>query len=247
MPLPASVASSQEGIGPISLVPKVSNASISLWGRFNPVLLTPAWFALHNLLPRRVAKDAFVEMGHESLMFHADWLRLTAERGQLWFETRQAPFIRVCDLVIRVVREQLCGTDVMVTAFSIIRGARFEIGSPEQRHRIARRMTPLSNLGAWSEALGDTVDTEGTTSLGTTQPASRDRYGETVTATVLIAGAGANHLSIVVDDHYLPEPGKGPSEDMCRELMTRLGKYFDSSVRRSDGIIDAVVSKARGA
>ena len=35
--------------------PEISDVSVVLLGDFNPAIFTPAWFALHGLLPERVA------------------------------------------------------------------------------------------------------------------------------------------------------------------------------------------------
>ena len=54
--------------------PEISSVSVILLGDFNPAIFTPAWFALHDLLPKGAAESAdlnvaqvgdFLEPGHD--------------------------------------------------------------------------------------------------------------------------------------------------------------------------------------
>ena len=38
--------------------PEISGVGIVVLGSFNPAIFTPAWFALHGLLPKSVADSA---------------------------------------------------------------------------------------------------------------------------------------------------------------------------------------------
>ena len=44
--------------------PEISGVSVVLLGDFNPAIFTPAWFALHDLLPESVADDADLRIAH---------------------------------------------------------------------------------------------------------------------------------------------------------------------------------------
>ena len=46
------------------IAPEISGAAIVLLGDFNPAILTPAWFAMHELLPKAVADSANMEVAH---------------------------------------------------------------------------------------------------------------------------------------------------------------------------------------
>ena len=91
--------------------PDISGASVVLLGKFNPSIFTPAWFALHSLLPKGAAEDATLQVAHQQVTaFSTDWLRLEVTANRFLVETLQAPYIRLCDLVACVFKEHLYHT-----------------------------------------------------------------------------------------------------------------------------------------
>lgn len=57
--------------------PEISGVGVVVLGDFNPAIFTPAWFALHDLLPRSVAENAGLQVAHQQVTaFDADWLHL---------------------------------------------------------------------------------------------------------------------------------------------------------------------------
>ena len=66
--------------------------SIVLVGNFNPAIFTPSWFALCDLLPKKVADSAELVIAHpEITQFRADWLTLEVSKGNFKAETLLAP------------------------------------------------------------------------------------------------------------------------------------------------------------
>ena len=80
--------------------PEISGVTVILLGKFNPTIFTPAWFALHDLLPESAAESAELKIGHPQVTaFSYDWLRLEVTTERFIVETWLAPYIRLCDLV----------------------------------------------------------------------------------------------------------------------------------------------------
>ena len=83
--------------------PELSSVSVVLSGKFNPAIFTPAWFAMHGLLPKRAAENASLAVAHQQVTeFSIDWLRLLVVPNQFLVEASQAPYIRLRDLVVRI-------------------------------------------------------------------------------------------------------------------------------------------------
>ena len=83
--------------------PEISGVGIVVLGSFNPAIFTPAWFALHGLLPKSVADSADLKVAHQQITeFVYDWLHLQVMTGRFSVDTRQAPHTRPGDLVVRI-------------------------------------------------------------------------------------------------------------------------------------------------
>ena len=72
--------------------PEISGVHVTILGKFNPAIFTPAWFALHDLLPKSAAESANLRVAHQEITaFSTDWLRLEVRTGRFLAETEQAP------------------------------------------------------------------------------------------------------------------------------------------------------------
>ena len=90
------------------ITPQMDTVSVAVVGYFNPAIFTPAWFALHELLPQGAATSAELNLAHpEITQFQSDWLNLQVTRDRFVAQTTQAPYIRVCDLAVRVFKDHL--------------------------------------------------------------------------------------------------------------------------------------------
>lgn len=66
-----------EGGNGMRIQPEIDEVGVVLVGSLNPAIFTPAWFALHGLLPESAAESAELEVAHPQLTrFSTDWLRL---------------------------------------------------------------------------------------------------------------------------------------------------------------------------
>ena len=132
--------------------PEISGVSVVLVGKFNPAIFTPAWFALHGLLPAAVAENAELQVAHQHITaFSADWLRFEVTLEVCKFETLQAPHIRVADLAVRTFREYLSHTPL--TAVGINRDVHFRVREEAERDRIGQTLVPVAPWGRWRDEL----------------------------------------------------------------------------------------------
>ena len=224
--------------------PGISGVSIVFLGTFNPAIFTPAWFALHKLLSKSVAESADLQIANQWItVFTTDWLSLRVETEKFSAGTSQAPHVRVCDLVVRVFKEHLYHTPL--EAFGINREIHFQVESFAERDRIGRTLAPVTPWGAWSKELGTDGKNGGMTSLTMTQinPEGRPAGGQ-INVKVEPSqrvGGGQKGVFVNVNDHYvIDKTGPGTVE----ELMRLLEENFDTSVRRSEEIVDHIMSLA---
>ena len=100
------------------ITPQMDTVSVAVVGYFNPAIFTPAWFALHELLPQGAATSAELNLAHpEITQFQSDWLNLQVTRDRFVAQTTQAPYIRVCDLAVRVFKDHLPHTPLSSTLY----------------------------------------------------------------------------------------------------------------------------------
>ena len=224
--------------------PEISGVDVIVLGAFNPALFTPAWFVLHGLLPEGAADSAEVEIIHPLVTeFTFDWLHLKVTAEHFSAETSQAPHVRVRDLVVRVFREYLPHTPLK--GFEINRRVHFRVRNPADRDRIGRMLAPVEPWGRWGPDLGLDGEHSGMTSLTMSQldppgRAAGGRINVTVEPSNRI-GDPRSGVYVLVNDHYLiDEAGSttGRSTGILEE-------NFETSLERSGGIIDHVMSLAK--
>ena len=222
----------------------ISGVSIVLVGKFNPAIFTPAWFALHDLLPAGVAENAALQVAHQQITaFKTDWLHFEVTLDVCKFETVQAPHIRVADLAIRTFREHLNHTPL--TALGINRDVHFRVGEAAERDRIGRTLVPVEPWGPWRDELELDGEHSGMTSVTMSQlrPAERPDGGGINIKVEPSKRIKERRLGVYVNvnDHYDAVPD---SPDANARLMQLLQDNFENSIQRSANIIDHIMSLA---
>ena len=222
--------------------PEISVVGVVLLGKFNPAIFTPAWFALHDLLSKGAAECAQLQVAHQQVTaFSADWLRLGVTPERFSVETLLAPHIRLCDLVLRVFKEHLSHTPL--NALGINRNVHFRVGSFAERERIGRTLAPVEPWGAWAKQIGLNSEHGGMTSLTMARIAPEGRpKGDSINVTVEPSariGDGQLGVYVRVNDHYSVESS---SPETGQRLMGLIEENFETSLKRSDGVIDHVMS-----
>ena len=217
--------------------PEISGVSIVLVGNFNPAIFTPAWFVLHDLLPKHTTDEAKLEIAHpEITAFSTEWLHLQVAKDRFVARTQKEPYIQVRDLLVRVFKDHLSHTPLQ--AFGINREVHFRVASRSERDRIGRLLAPVEPWGQWGKKLGLDSEDGGMSSLTMMQTNPADPSGGRATVTIepsrQIAEIANDQSGIYVkiNDHY---------EERAR-LMDFLEDGFDSSIQRSNDIIDHIMS-----
>ena len=224
--------------------PEISGVSVVLLGEFNPAIFTPAWFAMHGLLPESAAESAMLEVAHQQVtVFSTDWLRLEVTHNRFLINTLQAPYIRLRDLVARVFKEHLYHTPL--NAFGINRDVHFQVSSLTVRDRMGRTLAPVEPWGTWRHALGLDGERGGMTSLTMSQidPEGRPKGGRINVKVEPSNRIGQGRLGVYVqvNDHYaINDTGPGTGE----RLMKLFEDNFDTSLSRGDDIVDHIMSLA---
>lgn len=224
--------------------PEIGGADVIVLGDLDPELFTPAWFVRHGLLPKSVADGAGIALTPPPVMeFTFDWLHLQVSAEHFSAGTSQVPHVRVCDLVVRVFREHL--PDTPLRAFEINRYVHFPVRSPAERDRIGRMLAPVEPWGHWGPDLGLDGDHGGMTSLTMSQldPPGRapgGRINVTVEPSNRI-GDPRSGVYVLVNDHY-PIGETSPTTGRPAGILE---ENFDASLKRSNDIIDHVMSLAK--
>ena len=224
------------------IVPEISGTSIVLVGSFNPAIFTPAWFELHKLMPEGTAETATLEVAHpQATVFNAEWLYLNVTIERFLAETVQAPDVRVRDLVVRTFKEYLNHTPLK--ALGINRNVHFDVETLANRDRIGRILAPIEPWGAWGDEIGVDGSHGGLTSITMSQndPENRPKGGRInvkVEPSTRI-GEGRTGVFVNVNDHYECDANQRESAEMVIQMLE---DCFDASVRRSNRLIDQVMS-----
>lgn len=230
----------------LRIEPEVGSVSVVLAGDFNPAIFTPAWFARHGLLPESAADGAEVKIVHPQVAaFAFDWFNVEVTTDRFLARNAQAPYVRVCDLVVRVFKELLPHTPLR--ALGIHREVHFPVRGRAEMDRIGRTLAPVEPWGVWGRDLEPDGEHGGMTSLRMSQVKiegrpPEDRIAVTVEPSNPIIGQGRAGVYVHVHDHYtIGDTGSGASG----RLMEILGNDFQTFLERGDGIVDHVMSLAK--
>lgn len=218
--------------------PELSGAELVFVGNFNPAILTPAWFAMHRLLPNGIAESAKLEMAHNQMTaFSTDWLQLQVTATQLQLRATVPPYVRLVDLAKRTFGEHLHHT--RLTALGINRHVHFRVPRATDRTRLGRALAPVA---PWGKSALDT-DKLGMTSLTMTQVHPVDRsHKDRINATVEpsnVVGHGRTGIYVAVNDHFEPQ---GDDPTGAHQVIKVLAQHHESSWRNSEEIIDHIMS-----
>ncbi len=221
--------------------PEISGVSIVLLGDFNPAIFTPAWFALHGLLTEQAANSANLQIAHPDLtIFSTEWVELSIQRNHFQASTQREPYIRVCDLLVRVFKEHLYHTPIK--AFGINREVHFRVKNQVERDNIGKLLAPIEPWGPWKDELKFDDVYGGMTSLTMSQNRLPDRPQGSINITVepsLRIADMQSGIYVRINDHYAIE--STDTEGQVKSIKF-LEDRFEESIKRSDGIVDHVMS-----
>lgn len=150
--------------------------------------------------------------------------------------------ILICDLVARLFTDLL--PHVPMHQMGINRSVHFNVG-PEQRERIGLLLAPREPWGEWGKAVSSGVGLKhgGLQSLTLVERNVSDRpagWVQTKLEPSSRIGQGATGIYMEVNDHYeLTDSSQTATPHAMMELLL---KSFDASIRRSEDIIDQIMS-----
>ncbi len=228
--------------------PEIAGVDIILVGEFNPTIFSPQWFSANKLLREGTAESADVKVIHPDLTsFTADWVRLQVTRERFTAGSVQAPFAPLRDLVHRTFREHLFHTPLR--AFGINFSVHFLVDSSATRDHIGNTIAPLEPWGPWRERLDLDGRDGGMASLqmAQTRPEERAEGGRvnvTVEPSSRVGQASGRGVFVCVNDHFA---GSADSPSSAEKLMETLATEFEGSLKRSEGIVDHIMSLADAA
>jgi hypothetical protein len=223
--------------------PEISGVSIVLLGSFNPPIFHPEWFAKYGLITDKEKEAAEIAIIHREIaMFRMDWLSINVQPARFAVETQEGPFIRLADFVVKTFRDYLYHTPI--SKMGINRQVHFSVESEEIRNRIGKILAPHEGWGDWGKKIDESPPKKrgGMNSLTMLQQNLDDRKRGFIKAKVEPYNKISDMAGIYmeINDHYEVEfPEKNQD---CEEIIMVLGSQFDYSLKRSEWIIDQIMS-----
>lgn len=224
--------------------PELIDVAVVLVGNLNPRIFTPDWFARNGILTAREADTAEIDVVHAQITsFSMDWLTVRVEQERFQARTTVAPFVRICDLVVRTFGEFLSHTPL--TKLGINMQVHFDVGSFDVRDRIGNSLAPKKPWGDWAPLLssGEAEKHGGMISLTMQQKSVDDRVSGYIQARVEPSariGQGLSGIYMHVNDHY--EVDKPDDVAGSQEIVAILENRFEPSLERSEWIIDQIMA-----
>lgn len=126
---------------------EIQSLSIVFIGEFNPVIISPHWLALKELIREEEATNANVGVIHDDLVqYNLDWVSIEITRKRCEFKTSKTPYFdMVRDLassIFQILRETPIASLGMNHIFEL------KMPSKEKYHQIGAELT---NLSIWDD------------------------------------------------------------------------------------------------
>jgi len=223
--------------------PEISSVIIVLVGSFNPPIFHPEWFARNGLISDIEKEAAEIELIHRALtLVRIEWLSIQVEPQRFIVETREAPFIRLSDFVVKAFKE--CLNHTPIGMMGINRSVHFSVSDENTRNRIGKKLAPQEPWGEWAAAIeGKSIEKRGgMTSLVMEQRELDDRKKGHIRAKLEPSTEIKNYSGIFmeINDHYESE---NPLQSQgSEEMIAILEQQFEISIKRSEWIIDQIMS-----
>ena len=223
------------------LEPELGACSIILVGHFNPLIFAPAWFARNGIVSEEDADSAAVSVIHpEIASFTLGKNQLQVEQTRFSAETAEAPWVALCDFVIKTFGEFLIHTPI--NQMGINRSVHFSFGSEATRNRIGHLLAPLEPWGRWGKEMmaSDSTARAGFSNITMLQPKAKAAGHHQAQVQPSIKLRGNSGIFMNVNDHYNFKDLQ--STIGCEEVMTCLSENFEASIKNSEDIVDQIMS-----
>jgi hypothetical protein len=227
--------------------PEMGGCSIVLVGNFNPAIFAPQWFARWDIVSQKECDEASVSIIHPEIVeFQVGSKVIHVEQERFSAQTSEAPWITLCDLVVKTFRELLPHTPA--SKVGINRFVHFSVGSEEARNQIGRALAPIEPWGEWGKLIGEgREDLRGgfatlTMQQNWKQEGFRGHIQAQVEPSKRLTGRAGIYMHV---NHHAEAIGAKP-EDGCDRIISYLGTEFERSIQHSEWIIDQVMKLKEG-
>src|SRR5512146_2397380 len=103
----------------LKMSPTSTTVSIVMLGQFHPDNFLPKKLAEEKVIPKKLADTAIPKLlvPSETIEYQFDWALVAASRTRLQVQSDQAPYVRICDLLVKAVGD--LSPKSTVTAFGV--------------------------------------------------------------------------------------------------------------------------------
>ena len=225
--------------------PELSSCNIVLVGDLNPKIFRPDWFVAQELLTKEEGDSADLEILHSELsIFRIAWAKIHVDKKRFIAETEEAPFVRLSDFVTRTFGEFLIHTPISM--LGINRRVHFPLKSLEEIDKIGKTLAPQEAWGEWGPKIDGGIDRAkhgGLRSLSMEQRNLSDREHGHIRAKVEPSTIVHNGIYMEINDHY--QIADENNATTSQEIIQLLSANFESSINRSEWIIDQIMAIVR--
>ncbi|MFQ5717274.1 MAG: hypothetical protein ACE5GQ_09260 [Nitrospinales bacterium] len=214
-----------------NIVPKISDVSIVLIGKFNPSIFHPLWYQAQKLIRPEEADNATLGLAHPEIsQFSTDWFRMEVTRDRFFISTHnKAQYDALRDLV-QGTFEILCHTPM--NQMGINRGLHFEMASNELE-LLWNRLAPGTVLESIvSEPKLKTIILHGKRD----DSESRGHIGIQMAPSAKIT----NGIYIHINDHFEVEDEKQGAEKLIDILKAQWGESEKRAEKISNNVLRVV-------
>lgn len=246
-----------QGVG-VRIQPEFSSLSIVAVGNFNPVIFSPLWLNMHDLISEEELNKSTIKIIHPEIsQFSVGWADFLVEKEKITLTTREAPWIRLHDLMVGIFEFHLPHTPLF--KLGINRHVYFSAGTVEIRDKVGKALAPHEPWGPWGKILSEP---NGKNRSGMASLVMRQHHGlddrvdgfidvrvepcppdASRNSSLQIAG-----ISVGINDHYeaTKQAENGATAEVvgAGSIMKVLKNNFERSVNRSDNLIDLVMAMA---
>src|SRR5450759_943091 len=130
-----------------------TKVSIVLIGEFNPDNFLPKKLAEGGVIPNKIAESASIIafLSGQITQFNLGWVELAAYKTKLQVSCAEAPYIRICDLVMKALND--FSPQSTVSQFGINVEFNHDFGNFVDRNKFGCRIAPPEAWGAWGQVL----------------------------------------------------------------------------------------------
>lgn len=229
-------------MGNFKIPAEKDNASIVLVGHFNPMIFQPYWFESQGIFSPDEAKNAKIDVIHpEIAIFSIEWLSIRVEKNVFNAISVNQPHIRVHDFIVNTFGNCLVHTPIYRVGMN--RTIEFNADIPN-KDKLGKRLAPQDAWGDWGKEIEGPKTGEkhgGLRQIVMEQRNLDDRYKGHI-QTKVESSMNLNGIVVDVNDHY--EIEESDQVIGCEKIITLVKNNFEKSMRRSEKIINHIMSLA---